>query len=119
MPEELTILLGKNPSDAYRKGEELPTPLGNRRAARTGYWGIAVARKEPADLDAQIAEILDGMTDDLGVWQELANRFQLEIFCGLFLKEFNEGLSISAATTALLGARGISLDFDIYYKGDD
>jgi hypothetical protein len=118
-PDEITKLLGKKPDRAERKGEERLTPNGKKLIARTGSWRIKVERRAPGDLDGQIAELLEGMTDDLSAWQQVTSRFQVDIFCGLFLEGTNEGLPISAASTALLGSRGISLDFDIYYDGND
>jgi len=38
----------------------------------------------------------------------------MDLFCGLFMKESSEGFSISPATLAMLGERGIELQFDIY-----
>lgn len=55
----------------------------------------------------------------MAVWQDLARRFQVEIFCGLFLESFNEGLSLSASTLQLLGERSIALDLDMYSRGED
>ncbi|MCP4284799.1 MAG: DUF4279 domain-containing protein [Gammaproteobacteria bacterium] len=118
-PTEITKLLGKEPDRAYRKGDEVPVANGTTRVARTGSWSVSVDRKSPGDLDAQITEILDGTSEDLGHWRYLASRFQVEMFCGLFLEEWNEGLSVSAATSTLLGSRGISLELDVYCHGEN
>lgn len=75
--------------------------------------------REPGDLKAQVAEILAGMTGDLSIWRDQVRRFEVQTFVGLFLEMGNEGLCMSRETTALLGARGIALDFDIYAGGDD
>ena len=73
----------------------------------------------PRDLDSQIAELLAGMTDDLAVWQRLTSVYHADIFCGLFLEQENEGISLSPTTLQLLGERGIELALDIYAPDED
>ena len=58
--------------------------------------------------------LLGGTTDDISVWRDIAKRFEVKVFAGLFLNDFNEGLPISSATVSALGARNIALDLDIY-----
>jgi hypothetical protein len=70
---------------------------------------VSAGRRTPGDLDSQIAELLAGMTDDLAVWQRLTSVYQADIFCGLFLEQENEGISLSPTTLQLLGERGIEL----------
>jgi hypothetical protein len=38
----------------------------------------------------------------------------MDMFCGLFMKNENEGLSLSAESLAMLGERSIELSLDIY-----
>jgi hypothetical protein len=58
------------------------------------------------------------MTVDIGVWQGIAKRYHIDLFCGLFMADTNEGLTISSQSLAALGARGIEMGLDIY-AGDD
>ena len=58
--------------------------------------------------------MLDGLTADLAVWQELTTRFRADVFCGLFMDESNEGQSLSPHTLKALGERNLMLDLDIY-----
>lgn len=70
-------------------------------------------------MDGQIDEILSQMTGDLATWQSIAKQYHLDLFCGLFMRVSNEGLSISAASLEALGARGIELQLDIYGGHDE
>lgn len=114
-PGEVTSLLGKSPDFAERRGA---VSLGQRtrreRIARGGIWIVKVARRSPGDLDRQIAEVLQGTTDDLRIWQNLTSRFKADIFCGLFLGEVNQGASVSPATLKMVSDRGLHLELDIY-----
>jgi len=115
IPSEVTNLLGGEPTASQTKGEELPTKHPTRkRIARFGMWRLKAERREPGDLEAQIDELLRDLTDDVAVWQELAARFRVEMFVGVFLNELNQGLSVSSQALKQLGTRGIKLDLDIY-----
>jgi hypothetical protein len=93
--------------------------MGLEKVADRGSWRRETERRSPGDLDAQIAELFAQLTDDLEVWNDLSRRFQADIFCGLFLNEFNEGISLSPETLAAVGSRGLSLDMDIYGTEDE
>jgi hypothetical protein len=113
-PDEITARLGGAPTRGVRKGGTWPTATGVSTPARTGSWLLKVERRQPGDLDGQIAEILSGLTDNLFVWQDLTTRFKADLFCGLFMHEGNEGLSLSATTMREIGSRGLVLALDVY-----
>jgi hypothetical protein len=77
-------------------------------------WRLQSASTEPADVDAQIDEILTQLTTDMTVWTELAQRFSVDLFCGWFMKRGNEAVSIEPASLTALGDRHILLDLDLY-----
>ncbi|WCM26911.1 DUF4279 domain-containing protein [Sphingomonas sp. QA11] len=116
-PDEITACLGRPPSVGMRKGGTWVTELGAEKVARTGSWRLKTNDRQPRDFDSHIAQILEGLSDDLAVWEDLVTRFKADVFCGLFMKESNEGLSLSAKSMLDLGARGLSLEFDIYDSG--
>jgi hypothetical protein len=113
-PAVITQLLGCEPSRAQVNGEQLPTSQGGFRTARGGMWRLQTADRTPEDLNSQIGELLSKLSDDLQVWASLRERYRIDLFCGIFLKGGNEGLSISPESSAALGARGIELGLDIY-----
>jgi hypothetical protein len=114
-PAEITQLLGHEPTNAETKGQEIVgSATGNIRIARSGSWRLNAVKQSPGDLDAQIREILSKLTDNLNVWKNLAGKYRMDLFCGLFLKGVNEGASISAESLASLGNRGIEIGLDIY-----
>jgi hypothetical protein len=118
-PAEITRLLGCDPSAAQTKGEQVVgRNTGSARIASTGMWRLAASKREPGDLDGQIAELLSKLTDDLNVWGSIARTYKLDLFCGLFMGGGNEGLSISPESTAALGLRHVELGLDIY-GGDE
>jgi hypothetical protein len=111
-PEEVTRMIGAFPSFAHRKGEVLKRPPG--RIAKFGMWQFEAEELEPSDFDSQVSSLLDQLTKDMSIWQELGNRFKVDLFCGWFMNEGNEGEGIAPATLLALGSRQISLSLDIY-----
>jgi hypothetical protein len=119
VPDEITRLLGASPTHAQRKGDRIVgRKTGHVGIAAFGMWRLCASDREPEDMDGQIQETLSKLTNDLAVWQTITGRYQVDLFCGLFMDGINEGLTISSQSLAALGARGIEIGLDIYYAGD-
>ena len=115
IPSEISLLLGTEPSQASIKGEPIQAnQSGRSRSARTGSWRLQVPDREPGDPNAQVADLLGQLTTDLQVWRDVAERFQVDLFCGWLMGESNEGISLTPETLQALGERGIELQVDIY-----
>ncbi len=110
-PDEVTELLGCAPSRARRKGD---VGRGPATVARTGSWQLRVAERPGGDLDGQVAGLLGRVTSDLSIWRTLNARYRCDVFCGLFMRSGNDMAYLSAATSRMLGERGLELAFDIY-----
>ncbi len=118
-PDAISVLLGASPTSSARKGEIWINSRGVKRTARTGRWLLEAVRSQPGDLDNQLVELLSPLTQDIEVWRSLVAQFSGDIFCGLFMEEGNEGVELRAETLVMIGARGLSLGFDIYSGGLD
>jgi len=118
IPMEVSAVLGAEPTLARIKGEEIQSKFGTR-FAKTGQWHLSATDTEPENLDAQVAEILGKLTTDLSVWVDLSKHFKMDLFCGWFMNESNEGVEISPNTLNQLGERGIKLGIDIYAPNTD
>jgi len=113
-PDEISALLGASPTSSARKGEIRVSKSGRERTERTGRWLLEAVYRQPGDLDSQIAELLSPLTGDIAVWRRLVAQFEVDIFCGLFMKESDEGLDLRPETLEMLGSRGLSLGLCIY-----
>lgn len=109
-PDELTRLLGADPTKSRRPGDPHRAPS----RVKVGAWLLDVGRRRSGDLDLQIAELLSRVTSDLEVWRDLNARYPGDLFCGLFLEESNEGISLKPQTSLAIGQRGLVIGFDIY-----
>lgn len=112
-PEEISRILGVQPTKGVKKGGTLTTPKGKEVVAWTGFWRLNAPDENPGDLNKQVATLFAALSTDLEVWRALSLRFRGDIFVGLFLSGFNEELSLSPTTTCAIGLRGLVLDLDI------
>jgi len=67
------------------------------RIAKFGSWRLEATDTEPENLDKQVREILSRLTQDLSAWQALRQQFEIDLFCGWFIKGADEGVEVSAA----------------------
>jgi hypothetical protein len=115
VPDALTLALGKQPTTSTTKGELITNQkTGTVRVAKFGSWLYGVQRREPGDLDGQIEELFGVLNADLSIWRSLAELYEPDLFVGLFMKESNEEIKVSARCMEILAARGVSLSLDIY-----
>lgn len=119
IPEDVSNLLGAKATKSKKKGdEEVGKSSGKVRIAKTGSWHLHTEKREPEDLNAQIDEILSQLTSDLAIWEKLCQSYKVDMFCGLFMGNWNDGLSLSPETMLALGQRRIVLSLDMY-RGSD
>lgn len=115
IPEEISTLLGYESSLVQVKGQILiGKNTGRERIAKTGMWRVKASDCEPGNLDFQISEILEKLSPDLDIWKSISDKYEIDLFCGIFMKVSNEGMEISPKSLKLLGERGILLGLDIY-----
>jgi hypothetical protein len=116
-PEEISRAFGR-PTRAARKGEIVLTPAGREQISYTGIWLLKAEDAYSGEIDSQVAALFAPLTQDLGIWRDLAARHQGRVFVGLFLSSGNDGIGIQPQTLAAIGTRGLVLDLDIYSGTD-
>ena len=107
-PDELTSLLGGNPTDSFRKGDL----KRSGHPHRSGGWLLDSDFADGDQLTSQIRLILGRLTSDLAIWRQVVDRFQVDMFCGVWLIG-KPGISVEPTIMKLLGDRGIKLALDI------
>jgi hypothetical protein len=80
---------------------------------------LEAERAEPEDINAQVRWLLSQVESDLNVWKSLVEKFDVDVFCGLFMQGSNDAMSLAPDVMALLSERGIHLALDIYSASDD
>ena len=114
-PKDISRILGCEGTTMYSKGDfRTNIKTGKKIEWQTGHWSLSAKVCEPGDVDSQVVEIFNCLTMDMSVWVELSDKYYVELFCGLFMKQESEGIGISSKSMAVLGERGIELFLDIY-----
>jgi hypothetical protein len=112
--EEITRWLGKQPTHCAAKGDVRIGKSERQTVARSGIWTLNAADCSPGDLSAQIVNLLSNLPADLALWRKLNEQFKCDLFCGLFMREGNEGVELSGEALNMIAARGFRLGLDIY-----
>jgi hypothetical protein len=118
-PDEITQILRCAPTAAQRTGEVIHYQSGRERVVKCGNWRLDAANAEPEDINGQVRWLLSQVDSNPDVWKLLIQRFEVDIYCGLFMQGSNDGLSLAPDVMALLGERGIHIGFEIYSDIDD
>jgi Domain of unknown function (DUF4279) len=114
-PDEISKILCCLPTKGFRKGQVVRgARSGFDHTKKIGMWSLQAEDRQPGNLDEQISGLLDRLPKDLAIWRGLSARFEIDLFCGFFMKETDEGLEISSQSLRLLGDRSITLGFCIY-----
>jgi hypothetical protein len=117
-PAEVTRLLRIEPTFCATKGERRSTS-GGTFTQPTGVWLVGLGRSKEYEIEDATRALLNRLPQDPTVWSALSAKYRLEVFCGLFLEDWNRGFHLSPELIALLSARGVGLAVDIYFVGDD
>lgn len=115
-PDEISRLLGCEPSVGYVKGEEtiLSNMSNRKRIARTGSWQLKSDTDRNVELEEQIDRLLSRVTAEPLIWASLIERYDVDLFCGLFLEDENREFALSAAVLQEVAERKLSIRFDVY-----
>lgn len=115
VPDEISKAIEADPTGSEHKGDVIVGKVTRtKRVKKTGGWRLSAPTREDGDLDAQIADLFASLSDDLTVWKDLSSRFDVDVFCGVFMSTGNDGVALQPATLLMLGVRGIALNLDIY-----
>src|SRR5690348_2766692 len=103
-PDEVSSLLGASPTHAHLKGQSGQGIVGPKvdgvRVAKSGMWRIEASDQEPENIDGQIQQILGQMTNDLAVWHRITSEYRVDLFCGVWLSGWDNGLVLSPGSLA-------------------
>jgi hypothetical protein len=116
-PEVVSSMLGAQPTSACRKDDIFRGKV-SERVERTGRWLLNMPEKPGESFEPQIEDLLGRLTQDLAVWRELTEKYKADIFCGVWLRNWNRGMGLSPTLMHRLAERGLELGLDIYADSD-
>jgi hypothetical protein len=113
-PDEITQQLGFPPTEAAKTGEKKAKPKGGTRVIRQGFWFLNYGENDSVLLEDKIVGLLENLTDELDIWKKITDEYTTDIFCGVFMDNWNEGFGLSPACMKKLAERNLKIGFDIY-----
>lgn len=118
-PDAVTNVLGIRPDSAVRKGEERDLKVGSRvihlRPARQGMWSISSKLPPDNPLEEHLQGLLALLEPKAEVIRGLAESgCSVDFFCGLFLRDYNDGVTLPPELLSGIAALGAELGLDIY-----
>lgn len=119
VPDELSKLLGIQPDKAWKKGEIFRGKTYDI-VRKAGLWVYSGKRCGDIELEDKIAQLLERLPQSLALWEEVIAQCEGgELFCGLWLERWNGSVAFPPVLMQQIAERGLTLDLDIYFVGDD
>jgi len=118
-PEEVSALLGREPTRSHRKGDLAGSDSPGRSGSvePTGAWILDSWLPEKAEIEEHVEALLGAVSNDSDEWERLTERFSASVLCSAFLDQYNEGFELSPRIAQSLSERGLVIAFDVY-SGD-
>ena len=118
-PEQITSILKCAPTRSYLKGRSITTPSGNTWIPKTGRWALSIHSKDykggEIELEEGLKILLGRLPSDAKLWRSLTAKYDVDVFCGLFLETSNRGFGLSANASKMLSHRNLDIGFDLYF----
>ncbi len=118
-PDHVTQLLRGTPSAAAKTGDKIIKPDGRERIVKRGFWRLEYGKRDAMGLEEKIEILLAKLTDNLESWQDVTRNLEsADIYCGLFIDNWNEGFTLSSSMIKKISDRNLTIGFDIYSPTD-
>ena len=118
-PDRVTQLLKGTPTAAAKNGDKIIKPDGMERIVKRGFWRLEYGERDEIGLEEKIEIVLAKLTDNLESWQDVTRNLEIaDIYCGLFIDKWNEGLTLSPYVMRKISDRNLTIGFDIYSPTD-
>ena len=117
--EEITSLLGHNPTKAWNAGER--HPMGNSGKTRIVNWEkwYLSSERDTTDLNIKLRDLFKKLTNDLENWRHLTSKYESWIDVAGYMNNWNRGFMVETDVLKLLSDRNLKIYFDIYFYGEE
>jgi hypothetical protein len=110
-PKKVGELLG------FIKSKSTRSTVKRLKSGRV-VWSIELESNENLPLEKKIEALLAEFTNEISVWKQVTENIRADIFCGLFLDEWNCGFELTTRLMKELSDRNLKIGFDIYSPTD-
>ena len=117
IPDEITALLGCQPTDSHIKGEK----KGPRSPGySTGAWFLKVRGEPPNTPEILTRKLLMMVPSSPEIWEQLKTRFDVQIRYGIHISGWNKGFGLPNDLIDRISVLRADVGFDIYsYEAED
>jgi hypothetical protein len=115
-PDEVTALLGVQPTHAFRQGDR---PGPRSPPSRHGGWMLEVRGQAPDGPEVQLRKLLMQLPTSDAIWRELRERYRVNVSFGLHMEAWNRGFTLDPVDLGRIGRMGVPMGFDIYADLED
>lgn len=112
-PDEVTSMLKCQPTKAFRKGNTIPDEK-YQRTATTGGWILQSSLSDRENIEKHIIALFSSVSNEMHIWQYLTGRYRADLFIGIFMEDWNQGIELSSDLIKQITERHLKLSFDIY-----
>lgn len=115
-PEEVSRLLGMEPTASHRRGDDRVGRPGERYSEYSeGLWAWRPGVSESEPLAVHLLAVVDVLEPKTATLQRLRKMgLRMDVFIGLFGPDTNFGFALSRELLGRVGRLGIDLEFDVY-----
>jgi hypothetical protein len=117
LPNEVTRLIGSEPTEAESRGVPLLRDDGSiRRVPKSGRWSRVIKSQstDEWDISEVIRLLFHGLATDVSTWREIRKLGKIQVSLGLSLETSNKDFFLDEHLIAFLGERRISIWLDVY-----
>ena len=86
---------------------------GKNVTKKTGAW-LLECDTDTGDFDSQISQLFMRANISIDKWMVLSRQFEIDVYCGWFMNESNEGVEVSPHSLRGLSERNIQLSIEMY-----
>ena len=117
-PSVVTKTLGIEPTKAFAKGDMFPNHPKNFR--QNSIWELRSPLPLSADAEEHIESLLSILESKIEIVQTAKENFDAGISCAIYYRNgCNQGFHLSEFIIARIAKMSLSIDFDLYFLGED
>ena len=111
-PEEVSALLGCEPTCFHRRGDKVST-ANLSLIEPTGAWILESPLDDRSEIEEHVEALLTAVTNDCDEWASLTSRFSASILCRVAFERREGGLEVSPRLACSLAERGLVIAFEV------
>ena len=117
-PSVVTEAIGLEPTKSFSKGDPFPNQPSSFR--QRSAWELQSPLPLLAEAEVQLEALLTILESNIESVRQAKEKFDAGICCAIYYYEgCDQGFHLSEAIVERIAALGLSIDFDLYFLGDD